>query len=244
MNCLLPIISLCVFSVSASAAVIVYENDFSTPIGSGYGFSESSDAQWSVGSGVYINTITGDSASAANLSLPSVPGNNFIVTTVFTVPTIPASGNFSVGFSALSNSGTTDFYLADISNSGTLRLGAFNTGTFSAFSGTTLSGTALGNLISGETYTMTLTGTYVGTSLTLALAVNDGANTATLTGTAPNAAKTGTYFGYRDRVNTAGEVGTIRFDQFSVTIPEPSSSLALGLGAMGGVLKRRRSRIE
>lgn len=240
MNSLLPIISLCALSASASAAVVVYNNDFSTPIGAGYGFAEASDSQWSASPGIYNNTITGDSASAANLSLPSVPGNSFTMTTVFTVPTVPAN-SFSVGFAALSNSGTTDFYLADVSNLGTLRLGAFNTGSFAVFTGTTLTGTPIGNLISAETYTMTLTGTYVGTTLTLALSINDGTNTATLTGAAAGTAKTGTYFGYRDRVNTAGETGTIAFDSLNVSIPEPTSSLALGLSLIGAVFRRRRS---
>lgn len=239
MNSLLSILSLCALSASASAAVVVYNNDFSTPIGSGYGFNESSDAQWYNDTGVYNNTIKGDSASAANISLPSVSGNNFTMTTVFTVSAVPTS-TFTVGFTALSNSATTDFYLADVSNTGTLRLGAFNTGSFLAFTGTTLTGTAIGNLVSTETYTMTLTGTYVGTALTLELSVNDGTNTAVLTGAAVGAAKTGNHFGYRNRVATAGDTGTISFDSLNVSIPEPTSSLALGLSLIGLAFQRRR----
>lgn len=240
MNLFSTLACFCFVSASASAAIVVYENDFSTPSGGGFGFNEFTTAQWSPGTGVFNNQITGDSVSAANISLPAVPGNNFVITTVFTIPTVPSSGAFTIGFSALGNSTTSDFYLADVNNTGGLRLGAFNSGTFVAFTGTTAGGTPIGNLISTETYTMTLTGTYVGTSLTLLLSVSDGTNEVTLSGTAPGTAKTGTHFGYRNRVNTDSVNGTFAFDSFSATIPEPSSALALGISAMGLLLRRRK----
>jgi hypothetical protein len=97
-------------------------------------------------------------------------------------------------------------------------------------------------------YTLTITGVYIDTNsddvkdaLQLFATVSGGelSGTISLTDFEP---ATGNRFGYRLRNSTSGADGNVTFDNFVLTIPEPSTVAVLfgGLGAMG-LIRRRRS---
>ncbi len=220
--------------------------------------------------GGYQNAFTGDdTASSASVSVAGVAGTSFTMSTQFTVNTVnPPTGSVStIGFGALggdavfsASSLANAYYLADFGyayamnaaggDKGRLRILALGD-TQIGYSATNTGGNFNGNttnlaIQTGVTYTLRLTGTYSGGSLSMSLGLFDAAGT-TQIGTSATATDatplTGSNFGIRNR-NSSNSSGTsslnATFDNFSVTnIPEPSTALLGTLGALA-LLRRRR----
>jgi hypothetical protein len=246
---LIPAVAGLLASVAAPtvrAAVFPYFNDFSTSVAD---FTEASDAQWTLNTttGVYKNSSTTiDSTTAATLQLTNLGGapataTSFREQTTFKINTITGP-NTTIGFSALGADnnpadGTGIYYLADVQQNGTLRLFEVNPNT-SLASGTF----AGGALQTGVNYTLTLDGTYSGTTLNLALTLTNGADTTTVN-FADTTALTGQFFGLRDRPAATGASLDVDFDNFSVTAtPEPASAGVIALGGLALAARRHRRR--
>lgn len=260
MNPRIPAIGL-LMTVSASAAS--YFNNFDSSDAINRFTTETTDGQWSVVGGVYqnryANTLEGSTNSSASVSIAGVAGNNFTVSTQFSVSSLtgPTSNNNNyLGMAILSN--TSDFsgnyYLFDFSyvlpganQEGAIRALRIGTGSINGTPGSydgNIADTSLA--ISLQTiYTLRVTGTYNAQGhLTLTSSLFNAAGdtqlgtSGTLVDTNP---LTGTNFGYRNR--TGGGIGTtnnIDFDNFSVeAVPEPSALAFAGLSALG-LLRRRR----
>ena len=229
------------YSLQAHAAVTVgYTNDFTV---SAADFSDpKAPGQWALTSGTYVNTIAGNAGpSASTVEVTRGATENFSMSSTFKVTDISTS--YSFGFAALGNTSSTTgttagnkFYLADIGNLGTTRILAFDgTGNTSVAVGGTLA------FDSAKTYTLTLTGTYTGASLVLALTVFDGTSTVSATSASIAAPLAGNFFGYRNRNNNAAsDVYAVAADDFKILVPEPSSLFLLGASLLGLAVKRRR----
>lgn len=248
---------------SSGAAVIPYTNNFSGT-GTNVALTESPDADWTVSGGSYVfsSTSTAIAPSVASISLINAAGVNFTMETQFTVSSIGSvnSNGQTLGFGVLGatsgfgGASGSSYYLADwqvanTSSPGNLRILAL--GDTTGFTNTSVSVDAnLGasNLAINldTTYTLRLTGVYVGGTLNLTLGVYDSTGT-TQIGTSATASDTspltGTNFGYRNRIGIGGGTFNASFDNLSV-VPEPT---AVGLLAVGGTLVmafRRRTKLS
>ena len=229
---------------SVKAATLAYSNDFLADDGE---FTETTDAHWLETGGVYRNTISLAEPSAATVQVTRPANENFVMQARFTINATTTGSSYSVGFAALGTTAATtgavagtDFYLADVGNTGTIRILRFNgTGNTSLVADTSATGSLLGNLVTTEIYDMTLTGTYTGSALVLAFTVFDGTNTRTVTTSSQATPLTGSNFGFRDRNNTTG-IMVADIDSFAMAVPEPSSALLIGAGMTATLLRRRR----
>lgn len=226
--------------------------------------AETIDTQWAVGGGTYNNTAPATTATSASFSLAGISGSDFTLSTQFTVSTTttaPTGGVSTVGFGLLgldsSFSGSSSggaYYLADfgyangMGNQGLGRLRVIAIGD-SATGITTGVGSAFDNtevnyaIQTGSTYTLKLTGTYSGGTLSMVLGLYDAAGT-TQIGTSGSLADTtplaGNNFGYRNRADTGGTTD-LSFDNYALqSVPEPSV-FALMVPAIA-LLARRRTR--
>lgn len=237
------LISSAILSSAHAAVSLPYSNDFSTDDGQ---FTESTDAQWIESGGFYQNSITNSNPSASTVVVTRGATENFVMQSRFNVTTMTASVSF--GFAALGTGAATtganaavNFYLADVGSSGTIRILRFNgTGNAVVVDDTAGTGGTLGVLTTGETYDLTLTGTYSGTDLVLSFTVSDGTNTRTVTSAPISSPLAGSNFGYRNRNNNTGDY-VVNSDYFTMAVPEPSSVLLLGAAAGLGLMCRRRS---
>lgn len=250
---------------SSGAAVIPYTNDFSGT-GSNTAFtSEQTDAEWTVSGGSYNFSTSNTSylASTASISLTNAGNVAFTMETQFTVSSV---GNVNdngatIGFGAFGASttfgglaGSSAYYLADwqvatnTSAAGTLRIRALGDESGYTYTQVVVDNNPATNMAVtlGTTYTLRLTGVYVGSTLNLTLGVYDATGT-TQIGTSATGKDTspltGTNFGYRNRIGLGGGTFNTSFDNFSV-VPEPT---AVGLFTLGGTLVmalRRRSKIS
>jgi len=236
------LVSSAVLSSAHAAVSLPYSNGFSTDDGQ---FTESTDAQWIESGGFYQNSITNSNPSAATVSVTRGATENFVMQSRFNVTTMTPSVSF--GFAALGTGAATtganaavNFYLADVGSGGTIRILRFDgTNNVSVVDDTAATGGILGALNTTETYDLTLTGTYTGSSLVLSFTVSDGTNTRTVTSAPIASPLAGTNFGYRNRNNNTGEY-VVNSDFFTMSVPEPSSVLLLGAAAGFGLLRRRR----
>jgi hypothetical protein len=258
--------------LAAHAAVVApYTNDFS---GSGSNVAlpnESTDAQWNVVDGSYINSysVTSGTASSASIDITNLDGVSFTMSTQFTMTsaTAPNSNNASqIGFGAFSsaagflNTASDSYYLADFTYSannlqsgnplGTLRIVSLQAGSNPDFSSTLGLAVASGSaanfaLVLNTTYTLQLTGTVTGGVLSMSLSLLDATGTIQIgtSATATDATPlTGDYFGYRDRLGAGGAM-SVAYDNLSI-VPEPSICVlaAIGLGLV--LVTRRRTLIR
>ncbi len=248
-----PSVLLGLFVAAAStafAATVPYSDSFDSSSTAGWttGGSINASTTWAIanaaGSNVYQAT-TGNSAgnftSVVQLTNVNPALENFTMTSTFKV-TDGTIAQF-VGFAAFSNNitpGVGSNYLADIDRGGGMRILAQNDS--SGFTSTTA---GFGSILLNTSYTMSLSGVYVGTTLNLTFTVTNGTTTQSVTAT-DLTPLTGQYFGYRMNNGTANDPMQVQFSNFDVTtgaIPEPASTAALlGLGALGTVLFSRRPR--
>tara|TARA_R100000027_G_scaffold2734_4_gene2668 strand:- start:10139 stop:10903 length:765 start_codon:yes stop_codon:yes gene_type:complete len=243
----LPIACLALPLTSALDGAVVstpFSEDFSTLNSTTVAsiFTETADVNWSIPTaGKYQHfTSLQNNAGSAMVTASGLGDtySDFVVSTTFSVTSLGASGTSNWGLSLLGNDedpGT--FILADLSSSGTFRL--INVGG----SGTGLDVSASGSFSYSlnTSYTLTATGTYSGTDLTLSLEITDGVTTDSVTGTAFDASThyTGSAMGLRARSGSGGGT-TVQYDSFSI-IPEPGSfALLAGFGMLGLVMLRRR----
>lgn len=224
--------------------------------------NESTDSQWSIGGGTYINSAPAG-ASTASFSLTGIRGSDFTMSTQFILSSTsvsPSSGVSTVGFGVFGLDSTftgtaagNAYYLVDfgyangMGNPGIGRLRVSAQGDTSNV--TSVNGSALDTgrptnyaILKDVTYTLKLSGTYSGGTLNMVLGLYDAAGTtqigtsATLVDTTPLAGDT---FGYRNRSETAGNT-EVSFDNFALqSIPEPSV-FALALPAAALIVGRRK----
>ena len=204
---------------------------------------------WTITGGKYQSTNTPQNTSAALIQATNfVAGQNFTLSSTFTVTDL--SSTLSVGFAALgtgANLQTTgvSYYLADIATDGTLRIGLFNATTFTNTAPFFAGAAGIGTLAASDIVTMTLNGTYTGSSLvmTLSASKNGGSVASASTGTI-NTPLSGNFFGLRNRNGATagnGDDMVVQFENFSMTqVPEPSALLLGGLSAIGLGLRRKR----
>lgn len=230
MKSIIPTLLALTFSPVAFAATFPYENNFSGT-GANTAFTvETTNPQWTVSGGSYVNSFstTGTTNSTASISVTGVPGNSFTISTQFTVTAASiASGSTdthysTVGFGFLASS--TDFsstsntyYLADFAyasasasspNLGTLRIlspGSGNTDVSSANASAIAVGAASRfAIVVNTTYTLKLTGSYSSEGvLAMTFGLFDAEGTTSIGGTATATDATpltGTNFGYRNRI--------------------------------------------
>lgn len=254
---------LCVYP--AGAEVIPYSNDFSGTGANTAFTAETTDAEWTVTSGVYQYSTNNTSYTASTASFPvtNAAGVNFTMQTLFTVSSagIVNANGATIGFGLFGSSpaftGTdtsNSYYLADFQygNSGTpgtLRIIAL--GNTSGTTGTSTivdanPGTANLAVVVGTTYLLKLVGTYSGTTLNMSLGLFDSGggqigSSATATDTS---VLTGTNFGFRNRIGLSGGTATVNFDDFNITpaaVPEPgTTALMIGGVCLAAALAARR----
>lgn len=258
MNRALPLAALMMASASfvglcQAAVTIPYTNDFSGTTGNGAFETETSDAQWSVSGGKYVNNFVsggGGVSSSASLQVSNIANSTFTMSMDFTISA--ASDSFTVGFGLLGGNaafnGTTGaYYLADVnySTSGSHQLRLFEIG--SSNTNLASSANAAYQLSLNTTYSLRLAVTKTTSSVSMTLGLYDaGGNQLGSSVTATDSTPlSGTYFGLRNRANTTSGTHTVSFDNFSIAaIPEPSSFAMAAGGLIGAlvVIARRRPR--
>lgn len=268
--CSIPV-ALVALSLSARAATTPFEEDFDElTLGDTAvpGFVESSTGQWTIVGGTgeagdhdYQNDLTPLSGGRPSSSLADFSGTlggtehvSFTLSATFVLTSASASPTSTLGFAALSTStvatSTTNYYLADVTQAGTIRLVQIIDGAVSTINGFTADPVAnlAGGLVVGHEYTFTLTGTYTGgNAIDLDFTVQDLTTPALSASASASAttALTGTNFGIRNRQQgSSGANFTSTIDDVEVNVnpvPEPSTAMLLGLSAgLFGALRRRR----
>lgn len=235
-------LSLCFPLASALHAASVtapYVNDFSTSVAD---FTENNDPNWSLEAGdTYQFFTTGKNYAGSAMVTATGFGatyEDFVVSTTFTVTSKASGGTFNWGMALLGNDEDPGTYiLADLSSDGSFRL--INVGG----SGTSLDVDESGSFsyALNTSYTLTATGTYSGSNLTLKLDISNGVISNSITAAAFDASThyTGAAMGLRSRSGSGGGT-TVQYDSFSI-VPEPSSyALMAGACMLGFVMLRRR----
>jgi hypothetical protein len=215
------------------------------------GFSESTGASWNVrddGAGNdYENAGSQTSSNItigyrfATVSLTNMANTDFTMSAELTVDSISGTGSTLNNFYASliffgSDPAFAPGYTAEID---VLGPGSGNI-TISKNDSVLVSGSITGTLATGTIYTMSVTGTQVGSSLNLGFNFSGGGTSGSISylDTAPT--RSGTAFGFRDVIVT-GSGGTVNYDldydNLSI-IPEPTSASLLLLG-VGLSLNRR-----
>lgn len=232
------------FAAGAWAAPVTatFEPDF-TQAGSVNDFIEISDPNWTLntGAGAYnsLTNLANNPVSAA-VQVTNLPtGTNFIMKTQFTINSFTgADTTFGFGVhSADSNltDGTGGYYLADVGQSGRMRILELNVSGGAAVNVTD----AIADLTTGTLYTMTLSGVYLGGNLKMTLKVTDGVNTGVVSLTDTTTLQGGQYFGLRNRSQGTNSKFNVDFSQFSIAAPTPAA-LPAGLGLLTLTAMRRR----
>jgi PEP-CTERM putative exosortase interaction domain len=200
-----------------------------TPMGPGFAFASTSS---SAVSGTALTTVAGVGSSF----------QDFEVSTSFQLGNVSGGSASSWGMALLgdSTSSLSKYILVDYSSTGTFRVLNLQSGGNGGV--VSVSDTFAFNFDLDTTYTLTATGTYVGSMLTISVDLTDGSNTGSITATAFDASATGytgDVLGLRAR---SGSGTTVQYESLSVAaIPEPSAfALFIGMGVVGFVAARRR----
>ncbi|MDF3128547.1 PEP-CTERM sorting domain-containing protein [Kiritimatiellaeota bacterium B1221] len=235
------ILSLCFLSASGLQAAVVttpYSNDFSSSVAD---FTENDDPNWSLVSGTYqYFTSLDNNAGSAMVTATGLGATyeDFVVSTTFEVTSKASGGVFNWGMALLGNDEDPGTYiLADLSSGGGIRL--INVG--GSGTGNDVNETGSFSYALNTSYTLTATGTYVGSDLTLKLDITNGVSSTSITAAAFDASTyyTGAAMGLRARSGSGGGT-TVQYDSFTI-IPEPSTfSLMAGFCLLGYVMLRRR----
>ncbi|WP_269538862.1 PEP-CTERM sorting domain-containing protein [Cerasicoccus fimbriatus] len=164
------------------------------------------------------------------------------MSTTFSVSSVdPGQAYWGLAILGSSESSPSDYILVDYQGSnGQFRI--INVG--GAGTGTAVSASSFGGTFAlGQSITLTVTGTYVGSMLTLSADYDDGSPTQTITASAFDASThyTGSAMGMRVRTPSGGGT-TVNFDSFSAAVvPEPGTYAAIaGAFALLGVVLMRR----
>lgn len=264
--------ALCTFAtvVAANAAVTFpyLENFDGLQTGSG-DFTLSTGGAWTLfdsgvgGNKLFQNSILstgGAMSSTASINFSGFLGGStaqdFLISTEFKLDLADTKSSITIGFGALGSTSTfgggssAPYYLADlVVADGGAALGRLRILEVAGSNDTFAQKVSTVALNWEDTYRLTLQGTYVGGALNMSLTLvnlttpdpETGSAIDTISGTDPTPL-TGTHFGYRNRTNDAGEV-QVKFDNFTVAVPEPSTVGLLGLGVVGLLARRRRSAI-
>ncbi len=164
---------------------------------------------------------------------------DFVVSTTFEVTAKGSSGVFNWGMALLGNDeDPEDYILADLSSGGDFRL--INVG--GSGTGNDVNTTGSFSYALNTSYTLTATGTYVGSNLTLKLDITNGVSSNSITATAFDASTdyTGSAMGLRARSGSGSGGTTVQYDSFTI-VPEPSTfALMAGFCLLGCVMFRRR----
>lgn len=185
--------------------------------------------------GEYQHVLFGHNVNAsAAISVTNLNHVDFTLSTTFILgtPILASLNDISVGLGALGvtpDFSVSGYHLSYATFSNQLPSGSLSIvrgGTYIAVNFNTLP------VVIGATYTLTLQGTYGPTGLNLTGTVSNGAATLSVSGFDSNPFQ-GTYFGYYD--TASGTVQTsvrsdVRYDNFSLSVPEPSALLLAVLG--------------
>ena len=176
--------------------------------------------------GVYRNNASGDLVStSAALEVTNLAQSGFVLSTTFVVNSY---GSFAqtftdihVGLNALASS-------SNLLGSGyQLSYELLDHGYFTPTGALQLAGAVSPDtlpVVTGATYTMTLTGTYSPAGLLLTGTLSDGSNTISVTSSQATPQQ-GTYFGYYDFASglfNQGAYVTVDYDNFSISGGEPN----------------------
>ncbi len=240
------------FASHVPAATMPFSNDFSST-----GFtnqSTSTGSNFTVGGGnlTWSTTETNLKTGTASELFDNMAGSHFTTSVQFEVTSSTPTGSAAVGFgvfASTSNFGSAagqHYLLADFafgSSPGTLRF--VKQGSSGTLTGA-VNGSALPTTVANTTFTLVLNAAHTtGNIYNMTLSLFDAAGTtqigtsATATYTTINEPAGGFYHGLRIRRDNSSANTTVKFDNFSVVIPEPASLALLGIG---GLLMLGRSR--
>lgn len=194
---------------------------------------------------------------ALGLDAPGVAGQNFTMSTDFVVTSRSTDwGRWSVGFGLLASSASQDVWTSNSYYAVSVGMALTNGGPGSYTDTLSIAksdggyGASLGdadlnaNIALNTPYTLTVNGTYSGSSLVLSTTLLSGSSTVGSVVSSIDATPyTGNIFGYRE-YGAWGSSGTVEYDNFSISgaaVPEPVSLGIIALGAMGLMSRRRKA---
>ncbi len=231
-------------ALHAAVVTTPYSEDFSTLNTTTVAsvFTENDDPNWSVptaGTYEYFTSLDNNAGSAmVTASDFGATYADFVVSTTFTVTNKASGGTFNWGMALLGDDETpSNYILADLSSGGDFRI--INVG--GSGTGADVNESGSFSYALNTTYTLTATGTYSGTNLTLKLDITNGVSSDSITAAAFDASTdyTGSAMGLRARSGSGGGT-TVQYDSFSI-VPEPGTyALLAGCFMLSYVMIRRR----
>lgn len=195
-------------------------------------------------------TSNGAANASAAISIAGINGNSFSISTEFSLDslTTPSGSTVNFGFGLFgdtpnfsSTSGSyfrvlfTPFDASTASNH--LSIARYVNGT------STNANSSLGTISSfaGMTGTLTVSGAYSGSLLSLTATLTSGSNSINVDLNSQELA--GTYFGYRTAINapiSSATAEAVTYDNFSISaVPEPTTWFAWSVFAVAGIVWRR-----
>lgn len=246
--------------LSLFAVTSPYTNDFTTDpsgvftLSNSYSLTGSGSIGWDSGTGTYLSHVADVDYGGVDINWATVntsnlnaASDNFTISGTFiaapSINDLNGSSSVGLGVSVGVNfpiwSVGAEFYYGTICIHNTLSSGA-SVGELnivksdSAWGSSIASSTPiLASYTPGTLYTMTFSGTYSGSNLTLNFSVTDGANSQSASANISNAYTSLTNFGFQHQ-NTNWTENEVYFDNFSINaVPEPSVCTILVMGVIG-----------